>query len=71
MKYYGSILEFTEQRNRELMNTYKEKLMEAKVIIMPAIFKRVANSPASRFWVSEERATVVIAAMMQGKKFPK
>lgn len=71
MKYYGSVLDFTEQRNKELMNAYRKHIIEANVVIMPAIFKRVANSPASRFWVSEERAAVVIAAMMQGKKIPK
>lgn len=68
MKYYGSVLDFTEQRNKELMNAYRKHIIEANVVIIPEIFKRVANSPASRFWVSEERAAVVIAAMMQEKK---
>lgn len=34
---------------------------------MPEIFELVAESPASRFWVSEERAAIVIAAMEAGK----
>ena len=71
MKYYESVLDFTEQRNKELMNAYRKHIIEANVVIIPEIFKRVANSPASRFWVSEERAAVVIAAMMQEKKMPK
>lgn len=67
MKYYGSILDFTDERNRELMRVYREKLALAHYVFMPNIFKQVANSPCSRFWVSEERAAVVISAMLVGK----
>lgn len=38
---------------------------------MPNIFELVADSPASRFWVSEERATIVISAMAAGKPLPR
>jgi len=34
---------------------------------MPEIFELVAKSPASRFWVSGERAAIVISAMAAGK----
>ena len=43
MKYYGSVLDFTEQRNKELMNAYRKHIIEANVVIIPEIFKRVAN----------------------------
>lgn len=67
MKQHGSILEFTRERNADLMNVFRQQLHEAKFIVMPEIFELVAKSPASRFWVSEERATVVISAMLAGK----
>ena len=70
MKYYGSILDFTEERNKELIRVYHEKLASAGYIIMPKIFEQVANSPCSRFWVSEERAAIVISAMLAGKPLP-
>ena len=63
MKYFGSILEFTNERNKDIMRVYKQKLHEADFIVMSEIFKLVAESPAKRFYVSEERATVVVAAM--------
>ena len=63
MKYFGSILEFTNERNNDIMRVYKQKLHEADFIVMPDIFKLVAESPAKRFYVSEERAAVVVAAM--------
>ena len=71
MKYFGSILDFTKERNADLMRAYRERLAEASVIVMPVIFELVAQSPASRFWVSEERAAIVISAMVAGKPMPR
>lgn len=70
MKYYGCILDFTDERNSELIRVFREKLASANYIIMPDIFEQVANSPCKRFWVSEERAAIVISAMLSGKKLP-
>ena len=71
MKYFGSILEFTRERNKDLMRVYREKLSEASIIVMPVIFELVAQSPSSRFWVSEERAAIVISAMAAGRPMPR
>lgn len=71
MKYLGSILDFTKERNADLMRAFREQLALARFIVMPEIFELVAQSPASRFWVSEERAAIVISAMLAGKKLPR
>lgn len=71
MKYFGSILEFTRERNEDLIRVYREKLSEASIIVMPVIFELVAQSPSSRFWVSEERAAIVISAMAAGRPMPR
>lgn len=71
MKYFGSILDFTKQRNADLMRVYRDRLAEASIIVIPVIFQLVADSPASRFWVSEERAAIVISAMAAGKPMPR
>lgn len=71
MKYFGSILEFTRERNEDLMRVYRKKLSEASIIVMPVIFELVAQSPSSRFWVSEERAAIVISAMAAGRPMPR
>lgn len=70
-KYFGSILDFTGQRNNDLMRAYREQLVKARFIVMPEIFELVAESPASRFWVSEERAAIVVAKMLAGKPLPR
>jgi len=62
-------MDFTRQRNDDLMCAYREQLALAKYIVMPEIFEKVAESPARRFWVSEERAAVEVARMLVGKPF--
>lgn len=62
-------MDFTRQRNDNLMCVYREQLALANYIIMPKIFEKVAESPAKRFWVSEERAAVEVARMLGGMPF--
>lgn len=71
MKYFGSILDFTRQRNDDLMRAFREQLALTSFVVMPEIFELVAESPAARFWVSEERAAIVISAMLAGKPLPR
>ena len=60
-------MDFTRQRNDDIMRAYREQLALANYIIMPEIFKKVAESPARRFWVSEERAAVEVSRMLVGR----
>jgi hypothetical protein len=68
-KHFGSIMEFTRQRNEDIMRAYRSQLARTGYILMPEIFRLVAESPAKRFWVSEERAAVEVARMLAGKPF--
>ena len=70
MKYHGSKFEYEQQRDEDLMRAYRQALHESSHIHMPDIFRKVVAMPSSRFWVSEERAAVVISAMMRGVTFP-
>lgn len=71
MKRFGSILDFTKERNNDIMKVYRKKIAEAGFIFLPAIFELVANSPAERFYVSPRRATLVISTMASGKPMPR
>lgn len=66
MKSKGSVLEFTEMRNKELMRAYREALAECTHISVADVSERIVNKPCSRFWVSEERALVVVSAVLRG-----
>lgn len=67
MKYHGCILEFTHDRNTELMAAFRKAIAKHRFIDIKAISVEVVNTPCSRFWVSEERAMVVILALLKGK----
>lgn len=70
MKYFGSTVEFTRQRNADIMRVFRQKLVEADFIRMDDICREVAESPSCRFWVSERRAAIVISAMESGRAIP-
>ena len=70
MKYFGSTLEFTRQRNADIMRVFRQKIAEADFIRMDEICRQVAESPSSRFWVSERRAAIVISSMESGRDGP-
>ena len=63
MKHKGSILAFTSQRNEELMNAYRNAISNVPFIDIDTVAEQIANSPCSRFWVSEERALIIIHAL--------
>lgn len=66
MKHSGSTFEYEQARNEDLMRAYHKLLYECSSIHLPDIFRQVVNMPAERFWVSEERAAIVIASMLRG-----
>lgn len=67
MKYHGCILEFTDERNKELMKAFRETIKKRTFIDITEISEEIVNMPCSRFWVSEERAMVVVAALIKGR----
>lgn len=66
MKHQGSTFEYEEQRNEDLMRAYREEISRAGHIKVVNVFARVVEQPSERFWVSEERAFIVISAMLRG-----
>ena len=67
MKSFGSIMSFKKQRNYALLKEYRKVIANVSVIRLKDICEIIVNSPSPRFWVSEERATAVISAMIRGK----
>ena len=67
MKYHGCILEFTHERNDELMRAFRQVVSQRAYIDITEVSNLIVNMPCSRFWVSEERAMVVVAALIKGR----
>lgn len=68
MKPTGSHFEYEAERDDNLMECYHELLRRAEFVRMPEIYSQVVDMPAKRFWVSEERAAIVVSAMMRGER---
>lgn len=67
MKNVGAIFEYEEERNKDLMRAYKEQLALRENKDLQSVLNRVVEMPSKRFWVSEERAAIVISEMKRGK----
>ena len=48
------------------MSVYHKLVSDSDLISLPQIYREVVNMPSARFWVSEERAAIVISAMAKG-----
>lgn len=64
-------MEFVDARNEEIMQAYHRIVSSVPFIIRSDVMQLVADSPASRFWVSEERAAFVVKAMLAGRPLPR
>lgn len=53
------------------MRAYHEQIASCDTIVLSDIFRNVVEMPSARFWVSEERAAIVIARMFRGDKLEK
>lgn len=67
MKSFGSILAFTRERNDTLLRAFREQIKVSSHVRLREIVEKIVNSPSPRFWVSEERAAIVVSAIMRGK----
>lgn len=66
MKHRGNKSTHEHQRNSDLMRAYRNEMQKAGNIYLPDLMRRVVNSPSARFWVSSERAAIIIARMDRG-----
>lgn len=71
MKHHGCAVDFAHDRIRALLRACDTALARCRTIRMGDIYRIVADMPSPRFWVSTERATVVISAMRAYAQNPK
>lgn len=67
MKTIGAICEYSTERDNDLMNVYHEYISGCNQIRLDKVWEYIAQCPARRFYVSEERAATVVSQIMQGQ----
>lgn len=70
MKKRGNISLHTSQRNEEICRIFKNCIGNPDCRNITDIFKVVARQPASRFFVSEERALQIISQKRTSGRWP-
>ena len=70
MRHKGSDSEFKELRDNEILALYRKYLNESPNIIVSRMLVDIVNSPSSRFWITEQRAAIVLGQMKRGETFP-
>ena len=68
MKKKGTISQLKHERDEDIMRAYLQELAGRPHILLPEVLKAVVSSPSKRFWVTSERAAIVIYNMMRGLK---
>lgn len=61
-------MNFSAQRDAELLLAFKSVVKNSPYIRLAEILPKVANMPSKRFWVSAERAAIVIGMINRGNK---
>lgn len=65
MKRQGSTFPLETERNRDLIRVFRNQYLDSDTTDL-AFYQHIADSPSSRFWVTEERATLVVQSMLKG-----
>lgn len=66
--YMGkAFFEYQKERNKDLMRAFHTCMETYCGNSLEAICEKVRLTPATRFWVSEERATIVITQILKGE----
>lgn len=68
LKTKGAYFEFERERNEELLRAFMEESAKHPNEDDATFFAAIVKYPSSRFWVSEERAAIVISEMCRGIK---
>lgn len=67
MKRQGSKFPLETERNRSILKAFRE-LFTCGYNPDLSFYQRIADCPTERFWVTEERATLVILSMLKGAR---
>ena len=68
MKKKGTISQLKHERDDDLMRAYLKELSGRPHILLPDVLRAVVSSQSKRFWVTSERASIVVYNMMKGDK---
>lgn len=66
MKKAGNKCDFNSARDAAIMRAFRAAARCTPIYNYDILAREVASSPCERFWVSEERATIVVSEIIRG-----
>ena len=66
MKHRGNVFEYTQERDEDMRRAYSQIVDRCNRVDLQEVFHRLVNMPSKRFWVTPDRAAIVIHSMMRG-----
>ena len=66
MKHRGSVFEYSQERDEDMKKVYSLIVDGCDKIDLQKVFGQLVNMPSKRFWVTPDRAAIVIHSMMRG-----
>ncbi|MBQ2857941.1 MAG: hypothetical protein IJB60_09245 [Bacteroidaceae bacterium] len=66
MKKQGCYFYLEKERNNDLLRAFNLLYAQSSRTIDTSFYSELANQPSKRFWVSEERASIIISKMLSG-----
>lgn len=63
----GMVDTYTIERNQALLKAYHEHIINCNKIQLEKLWLTLANQKAPRFFVSEERAAIVVSKLLKGE----
>ena len=67
MRKHGTEPDYIKDRDRALLRAYRRVMDSPTPLYWREIIQRAVESPAERFWCSEEQATCIVRQMLAGK----
>lgn len=67
MKHIGNVAEYRDQKNNELLARFAEQFRNGSYRDMNDLFSKTASMPATRFFIGEQRALVIVKRLMRGE----
>lgn len=61
---------FNAQREHAVMTAFRSCIADRQRIVMSDVAAEISEMPAERFWVSEQRAAIVVSALLAGRDLP-
>lgn len=68
MKRRGCVFEYTRERDNDMRRAYSMLVDQCDQVDLQDVFKKLVNMPSKRFWVTPDRAAIVIHSMIRGDR---